>query len=125
MAKISYARQALTDLERISDFLSENGLDALETLDLIDEAVTVLDRHPFIGRQVETGLRELVISQGKTGYVALYAYELEHDAVLVLAIRHQREAGCAMSWVSRMPGAKGSLQHLLSATRGRLPSSMK
>jgi plasmid stabilization system protein ParE len=52
-----------------------------------------LARHPFIGRQVEDGLRELVISQGKTGYVALYSVEAEYDAVLVLAIRHQREAG--------------------------------
>jgi len=92
MARISYAGQALADLERISDFLN-NGGDALEALDLIDEAVAVLARHPFIGRQVEDGLRELVISQGKTGYVALYSVEAEYDAVLVLAIRHQREAG--------------------------------
>jgi addiction module RelE/StbE family toxin len=93
MARISYAGQALTDLERISDFLNNGGVDALEALDLIDEAVAILARHPFIGRQVEDGLRELVISQGKTGYVALYSVEAEYDAVLVLAIRHQREAG--------------------------------
>jgi addiction module RelE/StbE family toxin len=93
MARISYAGQALADLERISDFLSNGGGDAMEALDLIDEAVAILARHPFIGRQVEEGLRELVISQGKTGYVALYSIEAEYDAVLVLAIRHQREAG--------------------------------
>lgn len=93
MAQIIYANQALADLERISDFLSEHGMNALETLDLIDEAVTILGRHPLVGRRAEPGLRELVISQGKTGYVALYSYEAEHDAVLVLAIRHQREAG--------------------------------
>jgi plasmid stabilization system protein ParE len=46
-----------------------------------------------MGRSVEQGLRELVISQGKSGYVALYSYEREADVVLVLAIRHQREAG--------------------------------
>ncbi|PHV05077.1 addiction module toxin RelE [Janthinobacterium sp. BJB412] len=93
MARISYSDQALADLERISDFLSEGGLDELETLNLIDEAVTILGRHPMIGRQVESGLRELVISQGRTGYVALYTYEVQYDAILVLAIRHQREAG--------------------------------
>jgi plasmid stabilization system protein ParE len=38
-------------------------------------------------------LRELVISRGRTGYVALYSFEEDQDAVLVLAIRHQREAG--------------------------------
>jgi plasmid stabilization system protein ParE len=93
MARISYAVQALADLERISDFLTISSSDAVEALDLIDEAVTVLIRHPFIGRQVENGLRELVISQGTTGYVALYSFEREYDAILVLAIRHQREAG--------------------------------
>ena len=93
MAKVSYSGQALADLERISDLLSESGLNALETLDLIDEAVTILARHPLVGRQADSGLRELVISQGRTGYVALYTYEAEQDAILVLAIRHQREAG--------------------------------
>jgi addiction module RelE/StbE family toxin len=93
MAEVSYSRQALADLERISDFLFEGGVNVVETLDLIDEAVTILARHPLIGRPAETGLRELVISQGRTGYVALYTYEAEHDVILVLAIRHQREAG--------------------------------
>ena len=93
MAGISYSSEALADLECISDFLSESGLNELETLDLIDEAVTILARHPLVGRQAESGLRELVISQGRTGYVALYTYEAEQDAILVLAIRHQREAG--------------------------------
>jgi plasmid stabilization system protein ParE len=93
MARISYAFQALADLERISDFLVEMGQDALAVLDLIDEAVSILPRHPFIGRQVEDGLRELVMSQGRTGHVALYSVEAEYDAILVLAIRHQREAG--------------------------------
>jgi hypothetical protein len=43
----------------------------------------------------EEGLRELLISYGKSGYVALYSYEQRQDVVLVLAIRHQREAGCS------------------------------
>ena len=93
MARISYAGQALSDLERISDFLVDGGEDAFGVLDLIEEAVAILPRHPCIGHQVENGLRELVISQGKTGYVALYSVEAEYDAILVLAIRHQREAG--------------------------------
>lgn len=94
MAKISYSSQSIADLERISDFLSEIDVNApLEALELIDEAVNILTRHPLIGRQAESGLRELVISQGKTGYVALYSYETDHDAILILAIRHQREAG--------------------------------
>jgi plasmid stabilization system protein ParE len=34
-----------------------------------------------------------LISRGRTGYVALYRHEPIADAVLVLAIRHQRELG--------------------------------
>lgn len=65
----------------------------METVDLIAEAVQVLENHPLIGRFAEQGLRELVISRGKSGYVALYSYEPEQDTVLVLSVRHQREAG--------------------------------
>ena len=94
MARISYAGRALSDLERISDFLTPEGVDAqLDTLDLIDEAVAILARHPLIGRLAEHDLRELIISHGKTGYIALYSYEAEQDVILVLAIRHQREVG--------------------------------
>jgi len=94
LAKLIYSDRALADLERLSDFLlAADALAAAETVDLIAEAVGLLSRHPLIGRPVEWGLRELVISRGRTGYVALYSVEDEHHAVLVLAIRHQREAG--------------------------------
>jgi len=49
----------------------------------------------LIGRPVEYGLREFVISRGKSGYVALYDFREREDAVLILAIRHQRELGRA------------------------------
>lgn len=94
MAKLSYSEQALADLERLADFLTEVAPSvAAETVELIEETVTLLARHPLIGRPVEFGMRELVISRGRTGYLALYSFEQEHDAVLILAIRHQREAG--------------------------------
>ena len=53
----------------------------------------LLERHPLIGRSVDDFLRELVISRGKSGYVALYSYEQHKNTILVLAIRHQRETG--------------------------------
>ncbi len=94
MARLSYSGRALADLERLTEFLI--GIDpaaAAETVGLIAEAVELLIRHPLIGRPVEHPLRELVISRGRTGYVALYSFEEAQDAVLILAIRHQREAG--------------------------------
>lgn len=94
MARLIYARGALADLDRLTDFLLKaDPAMASETVDLIAEAVHVLENHPLIGRPVEQGLREIVISRGKSGYLALYSYESEQDTVLVLSVRHQREAG--------------------------------
>jgi addiction module RelE/StbE family toxin len=94
LAKLIYSGQALSDIERLTDFLAANDpAAAAETVGLIEEAVAVLRRHPLIGRPVEHELRELVISRGRTGYVALYSFEEKQEAVLIHAIRHQREAG--------------------------------
>ncbi len=40
-----------------------------------------------------TALRARVLSLGRIGYLALYRYDEALDDVLVLAVRHQREAG--------------------------------
>lgn len=94
MARLIYSVQALVDLERLTMFLIDSEPAAAgDTVELIEEAVTLLRRHPLIGRPVEQALRELVISRGKTGYIALYSFEEEQDTVMVLALRHQREAG--------------------------------
>ena len=83
----------------LTAFLADSDPEAaIETAQLIREAVLIPARHPLIGRPVEQGLRELVVSRGRTGYLALYRYREAEDAVLVLAIRHQREAGY---WSSR------------------------
>jgi addiction module RelE/StbE family toxin len=94
LAQLIYSSQALADFERLTEFLLETGpAAALEMADLIAEAVHVLENHPLVGRPAELDLRELVISRGQTGYVALYSYEEQYDTVLILAIWHQREAG--------------------------------
>src|SRR3546814_1178304 len=67
---------------RISDWSSDVcssdlAAAALETVGLIAEAVQILENHPLIGRSAEQELRELAISRGKSGYVALYSDELE------------------------------------------------
>jgi addiction module RelE/StbE family toxin len=94
LARIVYSLKALIDLERLVDFLqNENPIEAVKTVKLITEAVQILENHPLIGRPVERGLKELVISRGKSGYLALYSFEPIQDTILVLAVRHQREAG--------------------------------
>jgi mRNA-degrading endonuclease RelE of RelBE toxin-antitoxin system len=37
------------------------------------------------------GKRELVISRGRTGYIAIYELDKLTDIVVILAIKHQRE----------------------------------
>ena len=94
MARLIYSARALADLERLVDFLlASDPAEALKTVDLIAEAVGLLANHPLIGRPVEDEMRELLISRGRSGYVALYAFEAAHDVVLILAVRHQRELG--------------------------------
>ena len=94
MARLIYSARALDDLERVTDFLVDTDpAAAAVTVDLVAEAVAILAHHPLIGRPAEHGLRELVISRGRTGYVALYSFETAQDCVLILAVRHQREAG--------------------------------
>ena len=92
MAQVVYSDNALANLERAFGFLAQDDpAAAVRAAAAIREAVDMLSRHPLIGRAVEQGLRELVISFGKTGYVALYRFLPQSDEIRVLAFRHQRE----------------------------------
>jgi plasmid stabilization system protein ParE len=92
--QVFYSSRALHDLERVFAFLLEQDTGvAGQAVELIVDAVTLLERHPHIGRSVRGPIRELVISRGRTGYVALYRVRAGLDRIEVLAIRHQREAG--------------------------------
>ena len=94
MARVVYTPAAVRDLERLVDFLLEEdpGV-AIDTAELVTGAVAMLEKHPLLGRAATDNLRELVISRGQSGYLALYDYESLTDLIVILAIRHQREAG--------------------------------
>ena len=92
MARVVYSSNALDDLARAFEFLArEDPRAAAGAAAAIRDAVSALERHPLIGRPLDEGLRELVISYGKTGYVALYRFLPRRDEARVLALRHQRE----------------------------------
>ncbi len=95
MATLAYSRRALDDLLRLTAFLyKDDAQSGLVTIGLIQEALAILKDHPLVGHKAGAGpVRELVISRGRSGYLAQYAYDPEANVVLVLAIRHQREAG--------------------------------
>jgi len=93
---IRFDEGAREDLDRIFEFnFSRDPATALDHIETIVDAVKVLARHPEIGREAggSPPLRELVISHGGTGYIALYAYSPLENLVRIAAIRHQREAG--------------------------------
>ena len=93
---IVFAEEALADLERILEFNFERDPStALQHIGRITDAILIVEEHPSIGRPVggALALRELVISHGDTGYIALYEYSPAEGLVRVAAVRHQREAG--------------------------------
>lgn len=96
MANLLYSEGALEDLRRLAEFLlADEPESAAATAALIKQGLQILEAHPLIGRPVAGEMHELILSRGRTGYVAIYEYQARWDRVLVLAIRHQREAGFA------------------------------
>jgi plasmid stabilization system protein ParE len=94
VAQVVLSARALEDIERLREFLLQTAPEVAESrMASVFDALAVLDAHPRIGRRKSGELRELVIGQGRTGYLALYVYDEIRDIVRVLRLRHQREAG--------------------------------
>jgi plasmid stabilization system protein ParE len=94
LAQIAFSRRALEDFERVFTFYAKDDPQlAAAQVAAIRQAIAVLSEHPFIGRVTKYELRELVISRGKTGFLALYRFSPSVNTVRVLRIRHQRELG--------------------------------
>lgn len=96
MARVELAPEVGDDFERILEHLAQHEADDPPArIGEIIQAIAVLEQNPMIGRPVSGEKRELVIGRRARGYVALYRYIAEIDAVFVLALRSQRESGCA------------------------------
>ncbi|WP_367121972.1 type II toxin-antitoxin system RelE/ParE family toxin [Rhodoferax sp.] len=100
MYEVEFSEEADADLERLFDFAlqrelnSESGdLDAPgRAIQAIRNGVAFLKSSPFTCRKVGASpfIRELVISFGSTGYVALFEI-VDGKRVIMGALRHQRE----------------------------------
>jgi plasmid stabilization system protein ParE len=93
VATVVHSSRLLAHLERTFELLSRDSPAATAAADAVRSAVQNLVAHPLIGRRVHGDIRELVISYGQTGYVALYRFVVPKDEVRMLALRHQREIG--------------------------------
>ena len=95
MPHLRWSPPALLDIQRLYLFLSpKNPGAAKRAVQAIRQGVKVLGLQPGIGRPIEDlpeQFREWPIDFGDSGYVARYHFD--GDTVVVLAVRHQKEAG--------------------------------
>ncbi len=96
MPRLRWSQPALLDVARLHDFLAPKSRDATRrAVKAIRRGIKALGKHPEIGRPVEempAEFREWVIEFGSGAYVAPYHYDGKQ--VVILAVRHSREAGC-------------------------------
>lgn len=95
MSQVIFAPAAIRDLQRLRDFLRPKSAEAAQRAgQAIRQGVMILGTHPRLGRTTEDlpeAFREWLIDFGDSGYVV--RYRIDGDAVIILAIRHQKEAG--------------------------------
>ncbi|MGZ8250744.1 MAG: type II toxin-antitoxin system RelE/ParE family toxin [Methylophilaceae bacterium] len=92
MAEVIFSEDAIQDIYRLTYFLLESYPEvAFDTGAIITNGLQVLANHPLVGAKAAEGLRRLIISRGRSGYIALYDYDPLNDRVMVLGIKHQRE----------------------------------
>jgi plasmid stabilization system protein ParE len=98
--RVLFSATAEADLQRLFDFILQRELEsasgdldiAERALRAIKDSLAFLGSSPFACRKVGASpfIRELVITFGGTGYVALYEI-VDDRTVIIGAIRHQRE----------------------------------
>lgn len=98
--RVRLTAEAADDLERLFDFVlqrelmrHDGDLDLAErALEALRHGIATLRQSPFTCRKVGTSpfFRELIIPFGRSGYVALFEI-IDHDNVVVSAVRHQLE----------------------------------
>ena len=81
--RVEFAEDFEEDLDRIRKHLISHGANVEARIAEIFKVLTILQRNPYIGYEVEGGLRELVIGDKNKhrGYFALYDVHQEPDEV--------------------------------------------
>ena len=95
MSRLIWTKSASDGLLKVFLFLNEKDADAAaKAVETIVESAGILRKFPNAGRpadDLDPEHRELLIPFGASGYIIVY--EVYADSVLVLAVRHQKEAG--------------------------------
>jgi plasmid stabilization system protein ParE len=95
MPQVIFSPEAIQDLVRLRRFLEpESPVAAEQAAKTIIESLQALRQNPHIGRPVDElpeEYRDWIIEFGRSGYIA--RYYIDGNMVIVLAVRHQKEAG--------------------------------
>jgi len=95
MPSIKWSPHSLRDVTRLHEFLVSKSQDAARrAVQAIRQGLKLLGTHPEMGRPVEelpVEFREWVVEFGGGADAVLYRYDGKD--VVVLAVRHGREAG--------------------------------
>jgi|SRR5882672_7083406 len=109
MAQVVFSRNAASNLERLHRFLAEKNPDAAaRAVNVIVDGLASLARFPLLGPADpdRPDARQLFIRFGAAGYVA--RHRVLDDTVIVLAVRHMREAGYSEEPSRPPPRARSS-----------------
>lgn len=101
MAKIYLVPKAIAKLETLEAYYMDFDPALAERVHaVIFESLRRVASRPLSGRpqlafpaQPSTTYREITIPFGNAGFVALYRNDPDRDRIVILALRHQREAG--------------------------------
>lgn len=95
MPHLIWSPPALRDIQRLYRFVAVKNPDAAKrAVRAIRQGVKVLGHQPQVGRPAQdmvAAYREWEIDFGDSGYVV--RYRLGPNSVVILAVRHQKEAG--------------------------------
>lgn len=95
MPRLIWSPPALRDVARLHAFLKPKNLDAAKrAVRAIRQGVRLLAMHPEAARPIEEmppEFREWPVGFGSSGYIVLYRWN--GDVVVLLAVRHAKEAG--------------------------------
>jgi plasmid stabilization system protein ParE len=95
MPRLIWSQPALVNVQRLYRFLAGKNLAAAQrAVKAIRDGVKILAQHPQVGRMVDEldeTFRDWPVDFGESGYVV--RYRLTGEWVIILAVRHQKEAG--------------------------------
>lgn len=95
MPRLIWSPAALQDVWRLSGFLAgKSPQAATRAVKTIRSSIKTIAQHPEIGRpaeDMEPEFREWLVDFGDSGYIVLYHFD--GQTALIVAVRHQKEAG--------------------------------